>query len=150
MLKLSRLADYAVMICCRLAAEQACLYNVTSLAEETGLGQATVSKLTKLLSKADILTSCRGVNGGYALARPPEEISIIQIIEAIEGPVAITQCHTLSGEDCSVERLCGLKPAWEKINLAVRSSLTGVRLSDLISTPTQVSAPRIKLVSGEK
>ena len=131
-MKISRLADYAVLICCHLAAQKECLCNVTTLAEKTNLGQATVSKVMKTLSKANIVTSCRGVNGGYALAEPPYAISVCDIVEAIDGPIALTNCLSENHHTCDASEQCHMHPQWHKLNIAVRRAFKDLALSDVM------------------
>ena len=131
-MKISRLADYAVLICCHLAAQKDCLCNVTALAEETNLGGATVSKVMKTLSKAGIVNSCRGVNGGYALATPPYAISVCNIVEAIDGPIALTNCLNDKHEGCEISQQCSIHPQWSKLNIAVRRAFKDLALSDIM------------------
>ncbi|MEO1320261.1 MAG: SUF system Fe-S cluster assembly regulator, partial [Pseudomonadota bacterium] len=99
------------------------------IASRIGLGGATVSKLLKRLARAGLVNSQRGSSGGYSLARPATDISAAEIIDAIEGPVAITDCA--SDQPCDLESVCGLGNAWQEINRAIRSALESISLDDL-------------------
>jgi FeS assembly SUF system regulator len=130
MLKLSRLTDYGTVVLAHLARDPGLRLSATELAQATHLGEPTVRKLLKMLARGGIVVSHRGAQGGYALARPPEAISAVEIIDALEGPVALTEC---SGEHsaCEHERNCALNHNWPSINAAVRDALQAVTLAHL-------------------
>ncbi|MGE5624302.1 MAG: SUF system Fe-S cluster assembly regulator [Bacillota bacterium] len=130
MLRLSKLTDYGTVVLSGMAREPTRLHTATELAASLHLAAPTVSKLLKLFAKAGLVTSQRGARGGYALARPAEEISAVQIIDAIEGPVAITQC-SMSHSRCGIEAVCGIGHNWQRISLAIRDALRGVTLAQL-------------------
>ncbi|MBO9713408.1 Rrf2 family transcriptional regulator [Sphingomonas sp.] len=132
-MRLSSLADYAVVM--MSAAARHCgvsgRLNATLLAEETGLPLPTVQKLVSKLSAAGLIESARGTGGGFRLARPPATISLADIVEAIEGPIALTACVDGGKHDCCVEDACRLKPQMGAVNTAVRGALAGVTLASL-------------------
>jgi FeS assembly SUF system regulator, gammaproteobacterial len=130
MLRISKLTDYGTVILACLAANPAQRLTATEVAERTRLGLATVGKLLKSFHRAGLLTSTRGARGGYQLARPAAAISASAIIDAIEGPVAITEC---SGEhsNCEHEVSCSTGNAWQRINGAIRRSLDEISLAQL-------------------
>jgi FeS assembly SUF system regulator len=130
MLRISKLTDYGTVVLACLAAEPARRLTATGVAERTRLGLPTVSKLLKSFHRAGLLTSTRGSRGGYQLARPAAAISAAAIIDAIEGPVAITEC---SGEHstCAHEPSCSTGGAWQRINGAIRRSLDEISLAQL-------------------
>ncbi|MEI9926469.1 MAG: SUF system Fe-S cluster assembly regulator [Sphingomonas sp.] len=132
-MRLSSLADYAVVM--MAAAARHCggafRLNATALAEETGLPLPTVQKLVSRLSAAGLIESARGTGGGFRLARPPAAISVADIVEAIEGPIALTSCVDQGSHDCCVEEHCRVKPHWNVVNGAVRGALAGVSLASL-------------------
>jgi len=130
MLKLSRLTDYGTVLLAHLARDPERLHSAAELSQATRLGAATVRKLLKLLARGGIVRSQRGAHGGYALARAPERVTAVDIIDALEGPVALTEC---SGEHsaCAHERDCALNHNWPAINAAVRESLRAVTLAQL-------------------
>ncbi|HLT78100.1 MAG TPA: SUF system Fe-S cluster assembly regulator [Ferrovibrio sp.] len=132
MLRLSRLADYGVMVMAHVAAEPAAVHNATDAASATGLPGPTVAKIMAKLARAGLLTSQRGAKGGYRLAAPPEEISVAAIITALDGPIALTQCSgTHAPSACNHENLCVSRRGINRINTAIRSALEGVMLAEL-------------------
>lgn len=133
MLKLSRMIDYGVVILSQMAVWDDALSTAPELARATGLPAPTVSKILKALAHSDLVTSHRGMRGGYTLSRPPETISVADIIEALEGPVALTACVEASDEHCNVASLCPIRGGWEKVNRAIRQALDSVSLDELVS-----------------
>jgi FeS assembly SUF system regulator len=100
------------------------------LADRTRLSRPTVSKVLKGLQRAGMVISSRGAQGGYRLARPPEQITAAQILDVFEGPIAITECSSASSQ-CGIERLCRVGGAWQRINSAIRRALEDVTLQQL-------------------
>lgn len=109
--------------------------NATLLADYTGLPLPTVQKLVSRLSSAGLIESARGTGGGFRLARPPATITLADIVEAIEGPIALTPCVDTGKQDCCIEQSCRVKPHWNHVNGAVRGALAGVTLASLSRTP---------------
>lgn len=138
MIKLTNLADYAVLLMCHLAQEPQKLSSAVGLAGISQVPVPTVSKILGALSRAGVLRSQRGLKGGFYLARPADDISVADIVEAVDGPIALTNCIDDTPGDCTLESLCMMKPHWQTINLAVKDALTEVSLAE-IATP-QVSA----------
>ena len=130
MLRMSKLTDYGTVVLAQLAAKDGGLSTAGQVADATHLGQPTVSKLLKSLVRAGLVVSTRGVQGGYALARPAASISAADIIDALEGPVAITECSSAAG-GCNLESFCRVGMAWQRINASIRKALEGVTLADL-------------------
>jgi FeS assembly SUF system regulator len=130
MLRMSKLTDYGTMVLAQLAANPARLSTAGEVAVATHLGQPTVSKLLKSLVHAGLVVSTRGVQGGYALAREAHSISAAEIIDALEGPVAITECSSAAG-GCDLESFCRVGMAWQRINRSIRKALQNVTLADL-------------------
>ena len=130
MLRISKLTDYGTMVLARLAARPGQRLTAAAVAEQTRLGLPTVSKLLKSFHRAGIVASTRGAQGGYELSRPAASISASEIIDAIEGPVAITEC---SGDHsaCDLETTCGTGSAWQRVNAAIRRSLDEISLAQL-------------------
>ena len=132
MIRITKMTDYGIVLLSRLAiSPDSKAYSVKGLAEAANLPEPTVSKLLKALTKSGLLVSTRGVNGGYGLARKPEQISVAQIIAAIDGPIAITDCSGELPDRCEHERMCPVRSNWQKINLAIRDSLEGVTLAQM-------------------
>lgn len=130
MLRISKLSDYAMVILATLAAEPARVQTATVLAERTKIAAPTVSKLLKQLHRAGIVSSTRGLHGGYQLARPASEISAAAILDALEGPLALTDCSAGRGQ-CVIEETCRVSHAWQRLNWAIRRSLYEVTLAQL-------------------
>lgn len=132
-MRLSSLTDYAVVMMTAAARHcgASCRLNATLLSEETGLPLPTVQKLVSKLSAAGLIESARGTGGGFRLARPPAAITIADIVEAIEGPIALTACVDTGRHDCAVEGSCRVRPHWNAVNGAVKGALAGVSLATL-------------------
>ena len=130
MLRIGKLTDYATVILATLAADRSRQLNAGTLAERTHIASPTVSKLLKQLHRAGLVNSTRGTHGGYQLAREPEQISAAAILDALEGPLALTQCSAGSGH-CDIEHTCSTGRAWQKLNLAIRRSLSEISLAQL-------------------
>lgn len=129
-MRLSNLADYAVVT--MSAAARHCGGGRTSAAElaaETGLPAPTVAKLVSKLTAAGLLRSLRGAHGGLQLARPAAAITLADIVEAVEGPIALTAC--IEGTDCSVDHECRVRPHWPLVNKALRGALADISLTQL-------------------
>jgi FeS assembly SUF system regulator len=145
MLRISKLTDYATVILAALAAEQPeHVRTATALAEETRIAAPTVSKLLKQLHRAGLVASTRGLHGGYQLARPATQISAAAILDALEGPVALTDCSAGEG-NCGIEATCRVSKVWQRLNLAIRRSLYEVSLAQLAGLDsTQVRLPELE------
>ena len=131
-MRLSNMADYAVVV--MSAASRHCgglRTSATALATETSIALPTVQKLVSILSKGGLLRSVRGAGGGIQLARPAAAITLADIIEAVEGPIAMTNCINTATCNCSIESDCHVKPHWAIVNNAVRGALSDVSLSSL-------------------
>lgn len=140
MFKLNRMTDYAIVVLGALAHRQGEILATAQLAELTGLNQPTVAKVAKTLMAADLLETQRGVHGGYRLARPAAATSLVQIVEAMEGPIAVNDCVDGAQAPCAVSNCCFMSRNWNRVNLAVRNALSDVSLEDLID-PTQLFTP---------
>lgn len=143
MLRLSKLTDYGTVVLAFMARNPGAVFTAAEVAAATHLSGPTVSKLLKCFARARLLTSQRGALGGYALARPPEQITAVQIIDAVEGPVAITQC-SLSHDRCGIEPVCGVGHNWQRISLAIRDALKTVTLAQL----ARPAAPLLRMDIG--
>lgn len=131
MLRISKLTDYAMVILAYMGQEPERVRQASEIAEQTAIAKPTVSKLLKQLTKNNILTSMRGATGGYKLADAPERISIAQIITALEGPVAITECN-LGQDHCAISNKCQITSPWLKINAVIYHALASYSLNDLL------------------
>ena len=143
MLRMSKLTDYGTLVLAQLTARDQGLSSAHQVATDTHLTQPTVSKLLKALVRAQLVVSERGAQGGYALARPAKEISAAQIIDALEGPVAITQCSSGHGL-CDLESICRVGDAWQRINVSIRRALTQVSLADLQHRAEPLPPPNLR------
>ena len=129
------MTDYGVVVMAQLAQASDTVVTAPDLASGAGLPAPTVAKILKRMTKGGLVTSHRGMNGGYALSRPAAEISVADIIGALEGPVAVTACvDGASGDACSVESLCPIRGCWDRVNAAVTRTLKSMSLTE-IATP---------------
>lgn len=133
------MADYGVILMVQLARMPAPLTTAAELSESTALPAPTVSKLLKQLSREGLLISHRGTKGGYEVARPIAEITVADIVSAVEGPIALTECMTAEGTVCEIEALCPTRTNWRQINDALVSALDNVSLAEMAKP---VFAPR--------
>ena len=140
MFKLNRMTDYAIVVLGALAHRQGEILATAQLAELTGLNQPTVAKVAKTLMAADLLETQRGVHGGYRLAQPAAATSLVQIVEAMEGPIAVNDCVDGAPAPCVVSNCCFMSRNWNRVNLAVRNALSDLSLEDLID-PAQLFTP---------
>lgn len=137
MLRISRLTDYGTLVLAYLSTDAATPTSAADVASATGIALPTVSKLLKSLAKADLVTSTRGAQGGYQLARSPNQISAADIIDALEGPVHITECSSADNQ-CDLEDICNVGGAWQRINVAIRRALGDINLEELQRTTAPV------------
>ena len=139
-MRLTHLADYAVVMM-TAAARRDAMYagkggarlSATELAEETGVPLPTAQKLMQRLAAAGLLTGTRGAGGGYALARPVTDISLADIVEAVEGPIAMTMCADGVNHNCILDAHCRVKPHMGIVGAKVRGALGAVSLQELAS-----------------
>jgi FeS assembly SUF system regulator len=139
-MRLSSMADYAVVT--MSAAARHCggqRVSAAQLAEETGLPVPTVQKLVSTLTAAGLLRSVRGAGGGLQLARPAAAITLADIVEAVEGPIALTSCLGAARHECALEDCCTVRPHWRVVNEALRGALAGVPLTRL----SALAAPEV-------
>lgn len=133
MVRVTKLADYGILLLTCLAQRGTGdeRHAASALAQETGLPLPTVSKLLKALGRAGILDSQRGPTGGYRLARAPERISVAQIIEALEGPISLTECITHGVSCCEVGPSCSTRTNWDRINAVIQAALGSISLAEM-------------------
>lgn len=124
------MTDYATVLLAALARDEGARLSAGELAARTHIAAPTVAKVLKLLQRGGLVHSTRGLHGGYALARPAAAISAAAILDALEGPVAVTDCSAAEGQ-CHIETTCGVGRAWQLVNLAIRRSLYDVSLAQL-------------------
>ncbi|SFW39556.1 SUF system Fe-S cluster assembly regulator [Luteibacter sp. UNCMF366Tsu5.1] len=132
MLRVSRLTDYATVVMTCIAAHPNDVLSTAQIAEEARLELPTVSKLLKLLGHAGLVESFRGVNGGYRLARPAEAISLAEIVEAMEGPIGLTECSMAQGQ-CERQSQCGVSGSWRSVSGAIDGVLRAMTLAQMLA-----------------
>ncbi|HEY0662573.1 MAG TPA: SUF system Fe-S cluster assembly regulator [Lysobacter sp.] len=144
MLRVTRLTDYATVVLTVLAAPSTgapdAVLSASELAERAGLEVPTVSKVLKPLAQAGLVAGFRGVNGGYRLSRPADEIGLLEIVEAMEGPLGMTECSVHAG-NCGIEDQCGVRANWRRINDVVIDALRGVTLAQMLAPPPPAPGP---------
>ena len=131
MLRVTKLTDYASVVLTVLASDPAAVLSASELAERAGLEVPTVAKLLKPLAQAGLVEGFRGANGGYKLARDAADISLVEIVEAMEGPLGMTECSVHAGQ-CGIEDSCGVRANWRRINDVVADALRGVSLAQML------------------
>ena len=135
-MRLTSLADYAVVMMAAAARHPAgAQLSATLLAEETGVPLPTAQKLTGRLAAAGLLATARGTGGGFRLARAAREISLADIVEAVEGPIVMTSCIDTERHECALESCCQVRPHMNVVNGIVRGALAGLSLSSLSVLP---------------
>lgn len=138
MLRLSKLADYATVLLVQLGRHD-CLATATALSAETGVPEPTVAKLLKGLASDGLVLSHRGARGGYRLGRPLPDISVAAVIEAVDGPIALTAC--VDGKACDARAMCSLSGQWDAVNDAILRTLSGISLADMALRHPSQTAP---------
>lgn len=137
MLRLSKLTDYGTVIMSYMARRPAGLHSAGEIAVALGVTVPTAGKVLKMLARHELLQSVRGARGGYRLARPPERISIADVIDALEGPFGMTECSVVVGL-CAQEGHCPIRANWQQVNRLIRQSLTQVTLDDMTRSPLRI------------
>ncbi len=140
MLRISKMTDYAIIVMVELHTSFGEVLSAQALAEQSHLELPTVSKVLKLLVKTGLVDSYRGASGGYSLERNAQDISVAQIIAAIEGPIAMTECSVEEGL-CAQEALCSLRGNWQRISMAVATAMEGVSLAEMAQPLKPMATP---------
>jgi FeS assembly SUF system regulator len=145
MIRLSRITDYGIVLMAHLAeCAEGSPHNAREVAARTRLPLPVVSKVLKALARAGLLVSHRGAKGGYGLARPPASITVPEMIAALEGPIALTECAQHPGA-CSQEPRCHVREPWQRISRVVQGALSRITLADLVSPPRSNIVPLASL-----
>ena len=145
MLRISKLTDYAILVMVEMNEARREVLSAHALADRSHLELPTVSKVLKLLSRAGLVQSFRGANGGYSMDRDGGSISVAEIIAAIEGPIAMTECSVEVGL-CSQEQSCNLRSNWQRISSAVARAMESVTLAEM-SRPIRLVEPALKIAT---
>lgn len=135
MIRISKLSDYAVVILAEMAEGhkgQPAILSATALAAATQLSETTVAKVLKTLSGKNLLNATRGAAGGYELARAADQITMRDIIEAMDGPIGIVDCTQEERTDCQLTDSCKMKSNWSLVNDTIRASLAHITLADMM------------------
>jgi FeS assembly SUF system regulator len=146
-IRLTNLADYAVVVMAAAAREPGVKLSAARVAELTAIPAPTVAKLMGTLARGGLLTASRGVAGGFTLTREPASISVAEVVEAVDGPIALTSCAGNEVTDCAMEGHCAIRGHWPPINKAVRGALAAVSLADLVR-PAAAAAPETSAMSA--
>lgn len=150
MLRITKMTDYAVLVLSDLVRpESAAARAAPDVATRTGIPQPTVSKVLKLLARGALVVSERGKNGGYRLARSAESITVADIVDAVEGPIAVTECSAVVRGCCDLEGHCATEANWIRINDAIRQTLRGITLGDMALPNLPVLIPLRRLGAAE-
>jgi FeS assembly SUF system regulator len=133
MIRMTRQADYGIVLLTYFAEHRPgeATFTARDLAAETHLPVPMVSKILKTLAREGLLTSLRGVHGGYRLERSPDDISVVDIITALEGPIGITECTLDDPGTCGIVAMCAVRSNWQTINRVVRDALSRITLSQM-------------------
>lgn len=140
MFRINRMTDYAVVLLVDMARKRT-VRSAQQIAAETGVPLPTVSKIMKTLTRDGLVTSVRGAGGGYALGREPGVITVADMIQAVEGPIALTSCVEEAEEECGIESLCPMHGHWTQVNTAVRGALSTVSLADMAADQPMFGVP---------
>lgn len=144
MLRISKMTDYAIVLMVELTRQRQTL-SAHALADRVRLEVPTASKVLKLLAGAGLLQSYRGASGGYRVNRPATQISVAEVIAAIEGPIAMTECSVEPGL-CHQEDNCNLRSNWQRISVAVSRALEGVSLAEM-SAPLKKAPGMLRIAT---
>ena len=132
MIRIRKLTDYGIVLLTYFVGDgEASVRTARELAAKAYLPLPTVSKILKALARSGLLVAHRGIAGGYSLARAPEDISVADIIAALEGPLALTECSASAPGLCDLEPVCPVRSNWRKINDVVREALDQLSLADM-------------------
>ena len=148
MIRLSKLADYGIVIMTHMASGPDRQQTAPEIAARSHLPLPMASKILKGLVHAGLLVSHRGAKGGYGLARPAREISVADVIVALEGPIALTACIEHGPGECDIEALCPARANWQRINRAIREALEGITLTEMAQAVPAAFAVPVRQPAG--
>jgi len=147
MLRVTKLTDYAALVLTVMAADPERVLNAGELAERAHLETPTVAKVLKPLAQAGLVAGFRGASGGYRLALPAQQITLKTIVEAMEGPLGMTECSAHAGQ-CGLESHCAARANWRRINDVVAEALSQVTLAQMLSPTARNAAIAVTLASA--
>ena len=150
MIRLNKMTDYAVVMLSHMAAEGGKVVTAAQLAQDSGVPLPSASKLMKQLNKAGILQSHRGAGGGYGLNQAARDITVAEIVIALEGPIALTACIEGADTSCDAMSLCAMSGYWNQVNRAIQVALEGVNLADMLPAPFAIKPASKGLISKIK
>lgn len=133
MIKLNKMTDYGIVVMVNLAEAEDTVLTAPEIATATGLTQPTVAKLLKTLVQGGLATSMRGARGGYALTRAASEISVVEALEVLDGPLSLTACVEGDHDACDRESLCPMSGRWTRVNAAILDALKNLSLADMMT-----------------
>ena len=153
MFRLNRLTDYAVVVMTQMAYDKQKVRTAPQISQMIGIPLPTVAKLLNALARDGLVVSHRGAAGGYTLSRPAAEITVAAVIQALEGPIALTACVQGSDDHCEVASLCPMQGNWNKVNHAIRTALEQVTLAEMspaltFGLPPEDALPALQKASG--
>lgn len=142
MIRITRLTDYGILLLIHFArSAEAGTRTARELSARTRVPLPTVSKILKLLAHHGILETHRGVRGGFSLAREARRITVVEIISALDGPIALTECSDPASHTCELEGCCPVSSNWKRINRAVTGALAGITLEEMAHPMAPVAVP---------
>ncbi len=135
MIRVNKLTDYAIAVASKLSVNDAEVRSVAEISKSTFIPEPTVAKILKLLTKSGIVLSKRGINGGYLLGKDIKDVSVADMVQAIEGPIMLTSCVDVKGKApkdvCMASSVCMMRARWNKVNQAVIGALEAVSVKDM-------------------
>jgi FeS assembly SUF system regulator len=148
MLRIGKLTDYGTLVMVFLAEAPKRMYSAPQIALRLGLEPPTVRKVLKSLEQAALVVSRRGARGGYRLAREPDRISLGEVLAALEGPLALTECGAGEGL-CAIEQRCAQRPHWRLIGRAIARTFEAITLADMACSIGEAEHPLQRISVGE-
>ncbi len=151
MIRLSKLTDYAFVILSRFVrGGSGKVHNARDVSADVHLPQPTVSKLLKTLSRSGVLAAHRGVKGGYSLARSAEEITVADVVNALEGPISMTDCISDGDHSCMLELMCPMRLKWKGVNDILVEALQKMSLAEMTARIPEGALPADDLVDESR
>lgn len=149
MLKLNKLTDYAIVILGHMARDVGVVRTSQAISDATMVPLPTVSKLMKLMTQSGLVTAHRGAKGGYSLDKEADQVTVAEIVQALEGPIALTACVDGADDECGVESACVMAGNWNRVNQAIHAALDAVTLAEMMD-PGELFPVRNPIKSEER